>query len=348
MRCIILGLFLLAPLAALDVGQPAPPLTGVTWIKGEAAEPGGGRVAVVEFWATWCPPCRDSIPHLTKLQKQHGDKVAIIGLSDEDRATVEPFVADMAAKMDYRVGLADEATKAAYMTGVRGIPHAFLVGADGTVLWKGHPAGIDQPLAKVLAGTFDAASEGEAARLQGELEALFSGKNAKGQPDFERALAISGELLALQPENEMALQVRLGVAKHLERPELHAETLAALPVDQMSAARLNGIAWNLLNEDDFAWRAPEHAVRFAKAAHAKEPENGAIADTWARALYSVGLVDEAIAAQRHAIAAAGGEEAAGLEASLAYYERIKALQATVADAPAAGADAPERVEAAVP
>nr|MBA3848275.1 redoxin family protein [Planctomycetota bacterium] len=331
MRCIILGLFLLAPLAALDVGQPAPALTGVTWIKGEGAEPGGGRVAVVEFWATWCPPCRDSIPHLTKLQKQHGDQVAIIGLSDEDRATVEPFVADMAAKMDYRVGLADEATKAAYMTGVRGIPHAFLVGADGTVLWKGHPAGIDQPLARVLAGTFDAGSEGEAAKLQGELEALFSGT---GEPDFERALEISARLLASQPENEMALQVRLGVAKHLERPELHLETLAALPIDQMSAARLNGIASNLLNEDDFARRAPEHALRFAKAAHEKEPQNGAIGDTWARALYTLGLVDQAIAAQRLAIAAATGGEVAGLEKSLAYYERIKSLQAEVAEVPA--------------
>lgn len=348
MRCIILGLFLLAPLAALDVGQPAPALTGVTWIKGEGAEPGGGRVAVIEFWATWCPPCRDSIPHLTKLQKQHGDQVAIIGLSDEDRATVEPFVNDMATKMDYRVGLADAATKTAYMTGVRGIPHAFLVGADGTVLWKGHPAGIDQPLARVLAGTFDAASEGEAVKLQGELEALFSGKGGKGgkgEPDFERALEISARLLALQPENEMALQVRLGVAKHLERPELHTETLAALPIDQMSATRLNGIAWNLLNEDDFAWRAPEHALRFAKAAHAKEPQSSAITDTWARALYTLGLVDQAIAAQRLAIAAATGDEAVGLEKSLAYYEQVKALQTQVDATPIA---TPEPVEATVP
>ncbi len=342
MRCIILGLFLLAPLAALDVGQPAPALPGVTWIKGEGTEPGGGRVAVVEFWATWCPPCRDSIPHLTKLQKQHGDQVAIIGLSDEDRATVEPFVNDMAAKMDYRVGLADAATKAAYMTGVRGIPHAFLVGADGTVLWKGHPAGLDQPLARVLAGTFDAASEGEAVKLQGELEAVFGGD---GEPDFDRGLELAAKLLALQPENEMALQVRLGVAKHLERPELHAETLAALPVDAMSAARLNGIAWNLLNEDDFAWRAPEHALRFAKAAHEKEAQNGAIADTWARALYTLGLVDQAIAAQRLAIAAATGDEAADLAKSLAYYEQIRALQAQVDATPIA---TPEPAEATVP
>ncbi len=342
MRLLILGLFLCAPLSALDVGQAAPPLKGVTWLKGEAIEPGVGPVTVVEFWATWCPSCRESIPHLTKLQKQHGDQVAIIGLSDEDRATVEPFIAEMAAKMDYRVGLADEATKTAYMEGVRSIPHAFLIGADGIVLWKGHPGGIDQPLAGVLAGTFDAAGAAEAVKLQGELEALFSGE---GEPDFDRALAVAGKLLAAQPENEMALQVRLGVAKHQQRPELHDESLAALPIERMSAARLNAIAWDLLSEPDFAWRAPAHALRLAKAAHEREPKDANIADTWARVLYTLGLVDQAIAAQRAAIELASVGSGDGLRGVLAYYEQVKALQSRI-DAPAV--IAPEPVEAAVP
>jgi len=97
-------------LAALEVGAPAPSLAGVTLVKGEPIQPlDSGRLSIVEFWATWCGPCLTTIPHLTALQKAHPE-VQIIGISDENEATVKPFVADQGATMDYRVGIADAAT----------------------------------------------------------------------------------------------------------------------------------------------------------------------------------------------------------------------------------------------
>ena len=67
-----------APGQLLGVGDPAPKLAVKSFVKGEpikSLEP--GKVYVVEFWATWCGPCRVTIPHLTELQKKHVDVVFV-------------------------------------------------------------------------------------------------------------------------------------------------------------------------------------------------------------------------------------------------------------------------------
>ena len=122
-------------------GEPASELVIAQWVKGEEVDLSEG-VNVVEFWATWCPPCRTSIPHLTKLQDRFKDRgVKIIGISREPLKTVAPFVKRMGSKMDYSVAIDDRvATSREYMGryGVNGIPHAFVV-KDGAVVWHGHP-----------------------------------------------------------------------------------------------------------------------------------------------------------------------------------------------------------------
>jgi thiol-disulfide isomerase/thioredoxin len=54
----------------VKIGDPAARLKGLQWVKGGPVKLQKGNIYVVEFWATWCPPCRVSIPHLTKLQKK--------------------------------------------------------------------------------------------------------------------------------------------------------------------------------------------------------------------------------------------------------------------------------------
>ncbi|MGH7242833.1 MAG: TlpA family protein disulfide reductase [Phycisphaerales bacterium] len=137
----------------LAVGSKAPEFFPSKWIKGEPVKSfAQGKVYVVEFWTTWCPPCRESIPHLTEFQKQFKDDVTIIGMASSERVGADgkddrfnkasKFVKDQGDKMNYRVAFeADQKVSKAWLgaAGVDYIPAAFIVGGDGKIVWFGNP-----------------------------------------------------------------------------------------------------------------------------------------------------------------------------------------------------------------
>jgi len=137
----------------LGVGSSAPEFSPDKWVKGAPVKSfEAGRIYVVEFWATWCGPCKESIPHLTKIQKQFKDNVTVIGMASSERAPkdgnddrlakVNQFVKTQGDKMNYTVAYeADRTVSKAWMgaAGVNTIPHAFVVGADGKIAWIGDP-----------------------------------------------------------------------------------------------------------------------------------------------------------------------------------------------------------------
>jgi len=126
--------------ASPNVGKPMPRLTVGEWIspKPVSADELAGRPYVLEFWATWCPPCRTSIPHLVKLASKFQPRgLIMIGLSrdkPDQVAKVKSFYAEY--KMNYLVamdaGMGDKLP-------MRGIPHAFVVDQTGLISWAGHP-----------------------------------------------------------------------------------------------------------------------------------------------------------------------------------------------------------------
>ena len=130
-----------------QAGPEAPALQVAEWLKGQPVNLADGRgkqIYVVEFWATWCPPCRASIPHMSELQKKYaGKNVTFIGISAEKNAkAVRDFVEKMGDKMDYTVALdKNGATDEAYNApnGVNSIPHAYVIDKNGAVAWHGHP-----------------------------------------------------------------------------------------------------------------------------------------------------------------------------------------------------------------
>jgi len=131
---------------AAKLGDKAALLTELTYVKGDPVTFKEGKVYVVEFWATWCGPCRTSIPHLTKVQKQYKDKgVTVIGISNEKKLEkVKNYVTEQGEKMNYTVAVDPERkTSKGYMTAYkqRGIPSAFIVNQKGNIAWVGHPMG---------------------------------------------------------------------------------------------------------------------------------------------------------------------------------------------------------------
>ncbi|MEK7234019.1 MAG: TlpA disulfide reductase family protein [Elusimicrobiota bacterium] len=91
-----------------------------------------GKVVLVDFWATWCDPCKDEIPELVKLQNDLGSKgFVILGVSmDEETEAVAPFA--KATKINYPVILnGSERSPTGWV--VPGLPTAYLIGRDGMV-----------------------------------------------------------------------------------------------------------------------------------------------------------------------------------------------------------------------
>ena len=151
--------------AELRIGDPAPPLQVGKWVQGEPVNGfDTNHVYIVEFWATWCGPCRESIPHLNALWQKFKDKgVIVIGQDvwDTDR-DVSPFVKRMGAQMTYRVTLDDKSQDPDGFVATHWwkrkvnnhtIPHAFVINRQGRIVWSGHPMELnEQLLNRILSG----------------------------------------------------------------------------------------------------------------------------------------------------------------------------------------------------
>ena len=96
-----------------------------------------GRVVVLEFWATWCKPCRGAIPHLNEVARQcANDPIQFIAVTNEDEQKVRDFLKDTA--IEGWIGI-DNFGRTARAFGVTGIPHAVIIDPYGFIVSHTHP-----------------------------------------------------------------------------------------------------------------------------------------------------------------------------------------------------------------
>lgn len=357
---LFLGLTLLSSAFAqsgptLVPGSKAPALTIGKWLKGTPVEKfESGKIYVVEFWATWCGPCKVSIPHLTELNKKYEGKVTIIGVSsfEDNWSKVEPFVTEMGDKMDYNIATdnskngersADMAKNWMDAAGAQGIPTAFVVGKDGVVEWIGHPMEMDKVLENVVAGTWNRAEylKNEAAKkaeADKKMEAIRSSKAFRlaadarrliGAKDYDKALAVTEELAKAEqvqgippiPYTVWQLQSKIAVAT--KNWKLYSKTGNML-VDKLSnqAGPLNALAWQIAGPDSkLESRDYKLAIRAAEAAVKASNNNPGIMDTLAWAYFGAGMKQKAIETEKKAIELSPESEKAELQKSLAEFQK---------------------------
>ena len=305
------------PATLLVVGSAAPPLSLAKTVKGKEPKPEDrSKSYVVEFWATWCPPCRTSIPHLTELQKKH-PKIPFIGVTDEDIKDVEPFVADMGAKMDYIVALdKNKETNKDWMqaAGEEGIPAAFIV-VEGKIAFIGHPMSpeFESTLQQVSTGKFDMAAAIRKGAMQAKLkqtqtEAITLIRANKA----DEAIKVLDKAIEADAETESmlgGLKFQILVFSKKEPEALAYATKMSETFLKSDPKALNEFAWRFIDPSRQKM-PPALNIKLAvvlseaadKASGGKEPN---IIDTLALALFLSGKKAEAIKTQERAISFAG-------------------------------------------
>ncbi len=113
--------------------RKAPALVVQKWLTPAPATK--GKLVLIDFWATWCGPCRRAIPELNEISRAFGDRLVVIGLSDETEAKVRAM---KEPRIDYAVAI-DPRGRLSRAVGVTGIRHVLLIDPQGYVRWEGYP-----------------------------------------------------------------------------------------------------------------------------------------------------------------------------------------------------------------
>lgn len=343
--CFIAGLLALAGTAQAElmVGDKAPALQVGKWVQGEPVSGfDSNHVYIVEFWATWCGPCVQSIPHLNQVWQKFKDQgVIVIGVDvwDSDEG-VAPFVKKMGTNMTYRVALDDKSGgEPGFMeknwwprkTNHHGIPTAFIINRDGVIAWIGHPMSLEEKvLEEILSGKYDMAkataefkTDFEKGQKFGDAQSrLFTATRAKKWDDAQAAIQ---EIDGLYPNwtNSFVtarLQILLGKKKFAEAYQLAD---SASQIHPKSAGAQNGLAWTIAASDAPDERCLTLANTIAeRAVQLSQGTNSAVLDTLARVQFMLGKKSEAIATEAKAASLQQGEkDSAGYEKTLASYRK---------------------------
>ena len=118
-------------------GQPAPKLEVETWLTGAPST--RGKFVLIDFWATWCGPCRNSIPELNGFANRYRSRLVVIGISDEPEAAIRKMTDP---HIDYTVA-SDTQARMARELDIKGIPHCLLIDPAGIVRYEGMPTFLD-------------------------------------------------------------------------------------------------------------------------------------------------------------------------------------------------------------
>jgi cytochrome c biogenesis protein CcmG, thiol:disulfide interchange protein DsbE len=116
------------------LNQQAPKLEVEKWLS-KKPDTTKGKFTLIDFWATWCGPCRKYIPMLNDFHQKYSSKINVIGISDETEDKVKNF---SDPKINYYEAI-DPKQRIYQQLEIKGIPHVIIISPKGTVIWEGFP-----------------------------------------------------------------------------------------------------------------------------------------------------------------------------------------------------------------
>lgn len=165
----------------LKVGEMAPKLMIGEWIKGKpVAEFKNGKIYVVEFWSTWCPPCLVVMPHLSKIARKYKKNVTVISVNvmekkNYPKSRAKAIIDSMGSRVKYSVGFDDNGkmeTEWLNRTYGRGVPTAIIINEDGRIAWIGYPTDLNHPLKAITNHSWDMNAEAKRNEFKQQLSQL--------------------------------------------------------------------------------------------------------------------------------------------------------------------------------
>lgn len=315
----------------LVIGSKAPKLEVEKFVKGEPVKAfEKGKTYVVDLWGTWCPPCREAIPHLSKLQQKYKDVIFIgVAVLQQDPEEVVAFVEDAGDKMDYRVALdlvpedAEVTQGAMFKNWMEAaelkLPLIFVINGDGLVAWIGRPPALEPTLAKIVSGEWDVALEGKKAKALAAEQKKLAEYNAKFRKLFAE-LENDNDPTKILNEVEVAtkdlpsqavqfamykFQVLVTVKGTEDKAVAAGEELIAMPDVADNPDSLSTIAWFLVSPDREKPAEPrllKLALKIAiKADNLAQQKDPMIADTLAKAYFDNGQLEKAVETQERVV-----------------------------------------------
>jgi hypothetical protein len=259
------------------------------------------------------------MPHIASLQAEYGDRVAFVGVTAEDDATVTKFMTNLAGQGDktwsdvltYRIATDDDGkTNNIFMnaSGQAGIPCAFIVGKTGNIEWIGHPMEIDGPLKQIVEGSWDSALAKKTALETKALNKAFiivgpKLDEAMAAGDVAGAIVLLDEMLKQFPGNSTLLKTRFKIAMQVplfDEANKSAKMMADVAGEDVRI--LDDVAWMLATATDKPGLDLELALStIQRAVELTKEQDISVLETIARVHSRIGNVAEAIAFQTKAV-----------------------------------------------
>ena len=191
------------------IGDQAPMITDVEWVRGEEiGEWAAGHVYVIDFWATWCPPCIEGLRHLQtlddRLSKEDVHFIAVAVWPTENSKPPEE-VLDRLPELKYSLAIdIDNATADALLSASRcsGLPTTMIVDRRSRLAWVGSPDnGFEDSLEVIVSGSYDIAAARQADTIRHRAEVFISGASkAERSGEFLSAIDLIDQAVAVDPD----------------------------------------------------------------------------------------------------------------------------------------------------